>query len=31
MLSRLTKATSSTAALLGTVEQIKELIAAILH
>ena len=31
MLSRLTKATSSTAALLATVEQIKELISAILH
>jgi hypothetical protein len=31
MLSRLTKATSSTAALLATVEQIKELIPAILH
>jgi hypothetical protein len=31
MLSRLTKATSSSAALLATVEQIKELIAAILH
>lgn len=31
MLSRLTQATSSTAALLGTVEQIKELISAILH
>jgi len=31
MLSRLTNATSSTAALLATVEQIKELISAILH
>jgi hypothetical protein len=31
MLSRLTKATSSTAALLATVEQIKELVSAILH
>lgn len=31
MLSRLTSATSSTAALLTTVEQIKELISAILH
>jgi hypothetical protein len=31
MLSRLTKATSSTAALLATVEQIKEVISAILH
>jgi len=31
MLSRLTKATSSTASLLATVEQIKDLISAILH
>jgi methylthioribose-1-phosphate isomerase len=31
MLSRLTKATSSTAALLATVEQIRELVLAILH
>ena len=31
MLSRLTSATSSTAALLATVEQIKELVSAILH
>jgi len=31
MLSRLTKATSSTAALLTTVEQIKDLISAIVH
>ena len=31
MLSRLTTATSSTASLLATVEQIKELISAILH
>jgi hypothetical protein len=31
MLSRLTTATSSTAALLATVEQIKELVSAILH
>lgn len=31
MLSRLTKATSSAAALLATVEQIKELVSAILH
>jgi len=31
MLSRLTKATSSTAAMLATVEQIKELVLAILH
>lgn len=31
MLSRLTKATSSTAALLATVEQIRELVSAILH
>ena len=31
MLSRLTSATSSTAALLATVEQIKELVLAILH
>jgi hypothetical protein len=31
MLSRLTNATSSTAALLATVEQIKELVSAILH
>jgi hypothetical protein len=31
LLSRLTKATSSTAALLATVEQIKDLISAILH
>jgi hypothetical protein len=31
MLSRLTKATGSAAALLTTVEQIKELVSAILH
>jgi hypothetical protein len=31
MLSRLTKATSSTAAMFATVEQIKELVLAILH
>lgn len=31
LLSRLTKATSSTAALLATVDQIKDLISAILH